>query len=303
MNYSQHKEMTRNAVSPSFRGKKELACKVIPLYPASMEREYQRLTDSYMKVLNDVMKEHLLDLKAIAKEEEIEKYRADGLKDLIGKVVDVFANIGMVFAERIHYFKLQERIEYLANSTKKRTAKEWKKECRATLGIDIMEDYYTGDFYKTETEKWVEKNVNLITSIPKDSLGKMQEIVLQGYQEGLPTKTVIENIQESYSVSKSKARFLARDQLAKLNGDITRHQHLDAGVTKYRWSTSHDSRVRDSHRDLEGQVFSLDDPPIVDKKRGRRCHPMEDYNCRCVAIPIFEIDTLDLPFVERKEEA
>lgn len=302
MNYTTHKAMTRNAVKSSFRGQKIKQSKVTPLYPESLEREYQRITNSYMKVLNDTLKEYLPELQQIAKEEEIEKYRTDGLSDLISKVVDVFAHIGLKFAERISFFGLQERVEKMSQATQKLSIKQWKKEVHSTLGIDIMEDYYTGDFYKSQTEKWVETNVNLITSIPQTSLGKMQEIVLEGYKNGTPQKKVVQEIQSSYNVDKKKARFIARDQLAKLNGDITRHQQMDAGVSKYRWSTSKDSRVRDDHKDLEGKVFSWDDPPIVDKRTGRRAHPMEDYNCRCVAIPIFEIDTLDLPFVENRKE-
>lgn len=303
MNYETHKEMTRNATKSKFRGKKEIVSKVTPLYPESLEREYQRVTDAYMKVLNDTLKEHLPELMAIAKEEQIENFHQDGISDLIGKVVGVFAKVGMKVAERLNLFGLQERVEKMAQNTQKLSIKQWKKECHKTLGIDIMEDYYSGDFYKSQTELWVEKNVNLITSIPQESLGRMQEIVLEGYKNGTPSKTIVQEIQDSYGVDKNKARFMARDQLAKLNGDITRHQQMDAGVSKYRWSTSGDSRVRDDHKELDGKVFSWDDPPIVDKKTGRRAHPMEDFNCRCVAIPIFDIDTLDLPFADRKEAA
>jgi SPP1 gp7 family putative phage head morphogenesis protein len=57
------------------------------------------------------------------------------------------------------------------------------------------------------------------------------------------------------------------------------------GVKKYIWSTANDIRVRDRHRSLNNKVFSYDDPPVVDKKSGRRANPGEDYNCRCVAIP------------------
>jgi SPP1 gp7 family putative phage head morphogenesis protein len=52
------------------------------------------------------------------------------------------------------------------------------------------------------------------------------------------------------------------------------------------WSTSHDRRVRDSHKELNGRVFTWDNPPIVDPARGRRAHPGQDYGCRCVAVPV-----------------
>jgi SPP1 gp7 family putative phage head morphogenesis protein len=59
-------------------------------------------------------------------------------------------------------------------------------------------------------------------------------------------------------------------------------------VTQYRWSTGRDERVRESHRDLEESVHSWDDPPVVDDKTGRRAHPGQDYQCRCVPIPMVD---------------
>lgn len=292
--------MTKEAVSKAFRGNKRLHGKTTPLYPESVEREYQRIADAYMKILNDVMKENLADLRKIAQEEDVEQYRADGLKDIVGKVVDLFASIGMKVAERLSFFGLQEKVEKMASATQKHSISEWKKEVHETLGINILEDYYTGDFYSRQLEVWTGQNVDLISSIPQNSLEKMKNIVLEGYLEGKPSKTVIKEIQNSYSVDKRKACFIARDQLAKLNSNITQHQHRDAGVSKYRWSTSMDSRVREGHKSLNGKEFSWDEPPIVDKK-GRRCHPGEDYECRCVAIPVFDLDTIDLPILPDKK--
>ena len=85
-------------------------------------------------------------------------------------------------------------------------------------------------------------------------------------------------------------------------------QQEDAGCTKYRWSSSKDSRVRDCHRALDGKIFRWDDPPEMwyETKAdrvytGRHCHPGEDYCCRCVAIPVFDLDTVDVPMQKAKE--
>lgn len=49
-------------------------------------------------------------------------------------------------------------------------------------------------------------------------------------------------------------------------------------TTHYVWRTRNDGKVRSSHADREGQVFSWDDPPTGG-------HPGKDYNCRCTAEP------------------
>ena len=112
---------------------------------------------------------------------------------------------------------------------------------------------------------------------------------------GKTTTAIVKQIQRTYSVDRRRAQLLARDQIAKLNGDITQQQQQDAGVVEYVWSTSGDSRVRPSHAALNHKRFRWDDPPVVDEKTGRRCHPGKDYQCRCCALPVFNIKTVDLP--------
>ena len=51
-------------------------------------------------------------------------------------------------------------------------------------------------------------------------------------------------------------------------------------TTHYIWRTRNDGKVRSSHADQEGRVFSWNDPPVGG-------HPGEDYNCRCTAEPYY----------------
>jgi SPP1 gp7 family putative phage head morphogenesis protein len=104
-------------------------------------------------------------------------------------------------------------------------------------------------------------------------------------------------------VEKDRALFIARDQTSKLNADLTKQQQADAGVEEYVWDSSGDSRVRPCHAALNGKTFNWNDPPEMwyETKKGRvntgrRCHPGEDYQCRCVALPKFNLETLNLPW-------
>ena len=105
----------------------------------------------------------------------------------------------------------------------------------------------------------------------------------------------MKEIQKVYGMDRRHAQLIARDQTAKLNGAITRRQQEDAGISEYIWSTSGDSRVRETHAALNNKRFKWNDPPVVDAKTGRRCHPGEDYQCRCVALAVFDFNTIDLP--------
>lgn len=293
-------------VQDAFKEKKEIVCKYIPKFPAEAEREYIRLTNEYMRLLKKTVEEYLPEMKEILWEEIIhtdskesddarKKRRTENFSRMSAKMEELFRKIRQTLESRMGLFDIARRMRSLSNKTRLLTVKEWKKAIGKALGIDIRQDYYLGDFYQQQLEKWVSDNVDLIKSIPKDCLTEMKQVIYEGYVSGKPVTAISKDIQSRFQVSKSKARLIARDQMGKLNADITKHQQTDAGIRKYMWRTSEDSRVRKSHMVLNKEVFSWDDPPVVDKKTGRRCHPGEDYQCRCIAIPVFEYDNVHLP--------
>lgn len=294
MNDIARQEALRKMVKCKFCGHKKLNAKGRVSYPDSMVREYRRITNSYMALLNKAVSEYMPEIKAALKQEQ-QNARADALSDLWLVVHEAVARMVAKTEELTNKYNLEKKLNYLASLTVKLSIKEWKKVVKSTLGIDLLDDYYLGEFYRQQTQMWVTDNVSLIKSIPQETLAKMQDIVLVGFRSGKTTTSIIKEIRQAYGVSKRKAQLIARDQMAKLNADITRSQQEDAGVREYTWRTSGDSRVRERHREMDGKVFSWDNPPVVDLKTGRRCHPGQDYQCRCVAIPKFDIDTLDLP--------
>lgn len=294
MNDIARQEVLKSMVKCKFRGHKKLNAKGRVSYPDSMVREYRRITNSYMTLLNKAVSEYMPEIKTALKQEK-ENTRTDSLSDLWLVVHEAVARMSAKVDELTNKFDLEKKLNYLAGLTVKLSVKEWKKVVKSTLGIDLLDDYYLGEFYRQQTKMWVAENVGLIKSIPQETLAKMQDIVLNGFQSGRTTTAIVKEIRQAYGVSKRKAQLIARDQMAKLNADITESQQRDAGVKEYTWRSSGDSRVRERHRALDGKVFSWDEPPVVDLKTGRRCHPGQDYQCRCVAVPRFDIDTLDLP--------
>lgn len=293
MNSPAHRQAVQEAARAAFRGHKRRICKTKPIYPQSVEREFQRLTDAYMKLLKAELQKHLPEIRAAAQAEAGQRH--DGINDLIAFIQQLFVEIREALEQSVAAFGLRRKVERIAYMLRKLSIKEWKRAVHAVLGIDIFEDYYMGEFYREAISRWVETNVGVISTIPQSTLDKMENIILDGFRNGRPTKSIMKEIQKTYSISKGHARLIARDQIAKLNGELSRQQQLDAGVKEYIWSDSRDGRVRDSHRSLNGKRFSWNDPPVVDIKRGRRCHPGQDYQCRCVPLPVFDIDTLDLP--------
>ena len=280
-----------------------LYSKYDPVIPMSAEREYRRIVNAYMGILKETLESELPKCKDVYKSvrdanvrENLRNDSATDPTDLMLAIAAVFTAMENALMSRTDGFGLRRRLENLARLTRKLTVKEWKKAVRATLAIDIREDYYLGDFYADQLLIWIQENVDLIKTIPKDSLDKMRDIVYDGFVNGKTTTEMMKDIRRVYGVNKRRAMFIARDQIAKLNGEIQRAQQMDAGIREYIWSTVEDERVRKSHRELNGKKFSWDEPPK--NSDGRCCHPGQDFNCRCIGRPVFARDALNLPIDE-----
>lgn len=304
MNDIQHQLAVRDAVKGKFRGNSALKSRSVPKYPASAEREFMRLTNAFMKMYQESLKAHLPDMIASYRKQRRGDSRFDDANDLDGDIRRAILEVQKELEQKISAFGVDEFLKKIAKSTKDNSLKEWKRVIHDTLGIDILDDYYNGDFYAESIRKWVEENVLKIKSIPSASLNEMHDTIMESYLSGKSIRDVQKEISSKFKVNKHQALMLARDQISTLNSQITKMQQKDAGCSRYRWSTSHDSRVRDCHRELNNKIISWDDPPEMwyeTKSRGRvytgrYCHPGEDYCCRCVAIPVFDLDTLDIPY-------
>lgn len=133
------------------------------------------------------------------------------------------------------------------------------------------------------------QNLDLyIKNFTDKNILKLREEVRAATFGGTRPESLAAAIQKNYKTTKAKAAFLARQETSLLLSKFHEERYKDVGVRRYKWSTSHDSHVRPDHKLLDGKVFSWDQPPIVDRSTGRRANPGEDYECRCVPIPIWE---------------
>ncbi len=114
----------------------------------------------------------------------------------------------------------------------------------------------------------------------------LRKKVAKNVTEGFRAEKMVEDIQQQQGVSYRKAKFLARQETSLMVSKYRQIRYQDIGLNKYQWSTSHDGRVRHDHRELQGKIFSYDNPPVTDRHTMARNNPGEDYNCRCVAIPV-----------------
>lgn len=180
-----------------------------------------------------------------------------------------------------------------------RVSQENSRELTDVLGIN------PGDTVPQRTmNQFVRENTDLIKTIPRRLLGDITNVVRDSIAQGVNPDKLRKIIQSRYDVAPHIAERIARDQAGKLNAQINQERQQSLGITSYIWMTANDERVRGRkktkkgkisgdgrHWQLHGTTHRWDNPPVVDKK-GRRSHPGEQIQCRCIAQPIVDLDTL-----------
>ena len=178
-----------------------------------------------------------------------------------------------------HAARWQEALELWASRSNNETKTLFLHNCAKLLGVDV-----SSVLRDQRTQALVDRSVSragrLIKTIPAEAqtrvIRAMREVIRGEAPEGFSLREQLSTIE---GITDRRAQLIARDQTAKLVTKIDEVRQRDVGVTQYTWRTSHDERVRPSHEDNDGQVFSWDAPP---PETG---HPGEDINCRCTAEP------------------
>lgn len=194
---------------------------------------------------------------------------------------------------------LSERIAQDVSTFNRR---QFGSQMEIAIGID---PFVADPSLAAQLDGFVADNVGLIKSLKADQLGRVEGIVNRGLRAGTRVETVAKELRESFGISRRRAEFIATDQVNKLNGQLTRSRQQQVGITKYRWSTSRDERVRPGHRDLQGTIQEWSKPPITNPKTGGRAHPKQDPRCRCEAIPevsdlLEQLGITDVPDIPRR---
>lgn len=143
------------------------------------------------------------------------------------------------------------------------------------------------------------ENAELIRSIPEvffEKVDKARDDYAgdeQGYEQRLA---------EIHRITYGRMKLIAHDQTNKAAEGLALHRLSANGIHWVMWRHSHLSVVpRDYHKTkwdghsglrngrpngLNGFIFRIDDPPVIDLKTGERGYPSQLINCKCFLIPV-----------------
>lgn len=163
---------------------------------------------------------------------------------------------------------------------------DWKKASRK---LAVQPDF-TPEQRKAIAEAYT-NNLNLyVTDFSASQIKEMRFIMEEGISNGNRASSMVNELQGRYSISQNKAKFLAKQETRLLSTQYLHQRATVCGVKKFRWSTAHDSRVRDLHKHLDRKIFTMDNLPVIyeGKSGEERGMPGQTFGCRCRAIYLFE---------------
>lgn len=150
-------------------------------------------------------------------------------------------------------------------------------------------------------QKQVMENVLLIKTLPNDVAQKVVNDIAENALKGAraeSTEKIIKDKTDQHS--RASARLIARTETAKTMSALTKARCEQLGLRWYIWRTALDgTRVRLSHRIMEGVLVNWNNPPapeeLVGEKSAGHYHAGNIWNCRCFSEPVLELEDIRFP--------
>jgi len=260
-----------------------------PRHPKEIQREYTQDLNGIVHFTRQIYRAQVYPkLPKIVSEAQASRPKSDVkdryLKDDYAREVDeVMDKVKIEYQTVYSKPRLKAMTGKIGAKVNQYSKKQTQEQVKAVIGIDL----FTPDpWLESQMSAFVKENVGLISKWSDAQHAQSEEIIMRGARMGRRAEDIEKDLEDRIDVMGSRYDMIARDQVSKFNADLNMQRQNDLGVNKYIWSGTMDERERPMHRDLEGKVFSYDDPPVTNPQ-GDKNNPGGDYLCRCVALPYF----------------
>lgn len=174
-----------------------------------------------------------------------------------------------------------ELLRRAGNIVKRTVFKNFARHIKAfkpNFSISLEADGDLFGEYQSQIDAYTREASLLIKDIGEKSARDIERLVQETVAKGKSTKSFAKILREQKGYAKNRAALIARDQIGKLTGSLTKIRQQEAGINKYEWQTSGDSRVRPKHAELDGTIRTY----------GVGIEPGQEIRCRCIALPVFD---------------
>jgi SPP1 gp7 family putative phage head morphogenesis protein len=199
-------------------------------------------------------------------------WRGQIARQLIDRAAHNYSRRVLASGRRLH-----AQAHLFAERTREHSRQQLDQQLREAIGVPY-----------TSIEKpirdlvpvFTSSNAEIVKSIPDRYFERLRRDVSRAVEEGTHPETMAQRFRELDGMADTDARRLARDQILKLQSNITHARLESIGVREAIWRTMRDNRVCDECYAKAGQRFPIDEG--IGGCRPGECHP-ED---RCYSEPI-----------------
>ena len=232
---------------------------------AQVEREVRRLFQT------DAASAHFGEDATIASQSRIL------LNALSAKFNDLFAKKAKALAET------------MVEGTAKASATALHSSLQELSGGLSMKTKVMGSSLENIYKASVAENVSLIKSIPAQYLQKVEGAVMRSITTGNGLQDLVPALEQYQGQTHRRAQNIALDQTRKAYNAVNRGRMRAIGVKKFMWHHSGGgAHPREDHVEMDGEVYSFDALPVIDKNTGERGIPGQAPNCKCTMSPVFD---------------
>ncbi|EYR81397.1 phage minor head protein [Shinella sp. DD12] len=240
------------------------------------EKEYYAALRSMLAEMARETRESIIPLYQL----EIERKRAQPAVTVDAEP-NWFNRIGLLRMALVRI--ASNTVDRILNLEGLRHTENFMAAAKRALGIDIRAVVRQEDIEDYVREA-IARNTSLITGLSDDLQKRIEQAVYDNSIAGNSVKTLRKTLMDQFGIADRRAKLIARDQMGKFNSDLNRIRQTQAGVTSYVWSTSHDERVRERHRKLDGKTYKWGEATGAEQG----LPPGQPVQCRCIARGVVE---------------
>ena len=233
------------------------------------------------------------------------------LNELRRKFVNLFDEEARPIAEEFFARNIRSTQSAFLAATKpiveeqEKDARERKRKAMSSRKYELQIDGRRNRLELSQFREGIEENVNLIKTIPAQYFGKIDKAVEARTRGKMTRGALVKRIKELGHITQRRAEMIADDQTAKATEAMTLARCRNAGIKRVMWVHSGVSmKPRDYHKrrwdghtgkfngkpnGLNGYIFNIDTPPVIDLKTGERGFPAQLVNCKCQLVPVVSV--------------
>lgn len=156
------------------------------------------------------------------------------------EIQDIIRTVREAYYQRRTDESLRAETEAALGRVAREQSDYYQTAYRRVLGVDV---YGSEGWISEELATASQANVSLIKSIEAEQFQRVEGLVTGAIRNGIRLEELADKLQRQFDIGEGRAKFIARDQLAKWSGQLAQGRQTRVGIKSFIWRTSRDERV------------------------------------------------------------